>query len=132
MSGPLLDRIDLCVELQPVDIPAFTGKRIRREQRRDAGENRCGTKNAGKRYAGTDYRFNGDVSFRRCGKILCARNGRKKGDGTDVHTLALSARAYHRILKTARTIADLEGYGEITKDHLLEAACYRPSEEYWN
>lgn len=52
--------------------------------------------------------------------------------GQMYHTLSLSARAYHRILKTARTIADLEGYGEITKDHLLEAACYRPSEEYWN
>lgn len=56
----------------------------------------------------------------------------KKVMGQMYHTLALSARAYHRILKTARTIADLEGYGEITKDHLLEAACYRPSEEYWN
>ena len=56
----------------------------------------------------------------------------KKVMGQMYHTLALSARAYHRILKTARTIADLEGYEEITKDHLLEAACYRPSEEYWN
>ena len=47
-------------------------------------------------------------------------------------TLQLSARVYHRILKTARTIADLEDREEITGEHLLEAACYRPSETYWN
>lgn len=47
------------------------------------------------------------------------------------HALELSARAYHRILKTARTIADLEEQGNIAKEHLLEAACYRPSGEYW-
>ena len=46
-------------------------------------------------------------------------------------TLELSARAYHRILKTARTIADLEEQENIAKEHLLEAACYRPSGEYW-
>ena len=47
-------------------------------------------------------------------------------------TLQLSARVYHRILKTARTIADLEDRGRDHGEHLLEAACYRPSETYWN
>ena len=43
------------------------------------------------------------------------------------HSLQLSARAYHRILKVARTIADLEGTEKITTEHLLEASFYRPS-----
>ena len=41
------------------------------------------------------------------------------------YSLKLSARAYHRILKVARTIADLEGSYEIKKEHLTEAVCYR-------
>ena len=46
-------------------------------------------------------------------------------------SLQLSARAYHRILRVARTIADLEGAEEIGVPHLMEASFYRPSTEYW-
>ena len=45
--------------------------------------------------------------------------------------LQLSARAYHRILKVARTIADLAGDEHIGTEHLMEASFYRPSLEYW-
>ena len=47
------------------------------------------------------------------------------------HSLQLSARAYHRIIKVARTIADLTGEEQIREEHLMEAAVYRPSMEYW-
>ncbi len=40
--------------------------------------------------------------------------------------LALSARAYHRVIKIARTIADLEGSAEVKANHILEAIQYRP------
>jgi len=46
-------------------------------------------------------------------------------------SLQLSARAYHRILRVARTIADLDGAERIETGHLMEAAFYRPSLEYW-
>jgi magnesium chelatase family protein len=46
--------------------------------------------------------------------------------------LHLSARAYHRILKVARTIADLEGEERINAKHLTEAVCYRSMDKkYW-
>jgi hypothetical protein len=44
-------------------------------------------------------------------------------------SLGLSARAYHQILKVARTIADLEGAEEICEEHLLEAAFFRPTSD---
>ena len=47
------------------------------------------------------------------------------------HSLQLSARAYHRILRVARTIADLDGKKDIGTEHLMEASFYRPSMEYW-
>ena len=42
--------------------------------------------------------------------------------------LHLSARTYHKIIKVARTIADLEGSENITKEHLLEASCFRKTD----
>ena len=41
------------------------------------------------------------------------------------HSMNLSARAYHRIIKVARTIADLDGAAQISEMHLTEASCYR-------
>ena len=44
----------------------------------------------------------------------------------------LSARAYHKVIKVARTIADLEGSERIERRHLAEAACYRKTDgKYW-
>ena len=47
-------------------------------------------------------------------------------------TMNLSVRAYHKVLKVARTIADMEGKEQIEEIHLTEALCYRVSENpYW-
>ena len=131
VSGPLLDRIDLCVELQPVDIlhlqTKITGESS--EQMRERIER--ARKMQEKRYAGTEYRFNGDVSSADVDHYCSLGETEKNVMEQLYHTLELSARAYHRILKTARTIADLEEQENIAKEHLLEAACYRPSGEYW-
>jgi magnesium chelatase family protein len=43
-----------------------------------------------------------------------------------MESLKLSARGYHRVLRVARTIADLEGSGPVTTDHVAEALRYRP------
>jgi magnesium chelatase family protein len=50
--------------------------------------------------------------------------------GTAMNQLQLSARAYHRVLKLARTIADLAGCQAITPQHLAEALQYRPKVNY--
>ncbi len=132
VSGPILDRIDLCVELQPVDILHLQRSVLSTGSEEMKEKIRCAREIQTERFAGTGYRFNGDIPSADMEKY-CGLGAEETGVMERMYdTLKLSARAYHRILKTARTIADLEGSKNIIKDHLLEAACYRPSEKYWN
>lgn len=131
ISGPILDRIDLCVELHPVNIVAMrygirakSSETIRervllaRERQRE-------------RFEGTPYRFNGDIDGTHVEEYCVL--GREEQDFMEqLYTaLQLSVRAYHRILKVSRTIADLDGQQNIGIEQLTEAAFYRPSLEYW-
>lgn len=132
ISGPILDRIDLCVELHPVDILHLqkNGKqRSSEDMKKQILEAR---KRQAERFAGSDCRFNGDIRAAQVEEYCPLREEERKVAERLYSTLQLSARAYHRILKTARTIADLEEEEDICGEHLLEAACYRPSEMYWN
>lgn len=131
ISGPILDGIDLCVELQPVDIlhlqnavPSMSSEEMKCKIMR-AREIQAD------RFQGTDCRFNGNIQTVDMEKYCELGSEETKVMEQMYKSLQLSARAYHRILKTARTIADLEESEKICKEHLLEAACYRPSEKYW-
>lgn len=131
VSGPILDRIDLCTELHPVDIVSLKG-RADAESSADIRERVMRARERQReRFEGSGYRFNGDIEAA-CIDRYCAL-GKEEQDCMErlYHSLRLSARAYHRILKVARTIADLAGEEKIGTEHLLEAACYRPSLEYW-
>lgn len=131
ISGPLLDRIDLCVELQAVDVtglqnakPAESTKSIRDRVRRARDMQKV-------RFEGTPYRFNADIPAAAIERF-CPLSAEVKECLEDlVKKLQLSARSYHRIIRVARTIADLEGVEEIGVAHVLEASCYRPSMTYW-
>ncbi len=131
VSGPILDRIDLCVELAPVEYESLKSKTkgeasadIRRRVERARQIQKA-------RFEGTAYRFNGDIEVSRMERYC--RLGREQQLCMEqlYASLQLSARAYHRILRVARTIADLEGEEEIGVSHLMEASFYRPSMEYW-
>lgn len=130
VSGPILDRIDLCVELQPVDILKRNGSPT--ENSADIRENVAAARRMQeKRFRGTEYRFNGDIEAADIEKFCALGPEEQKVMEQIYHSLQLSARAYHRILKVARTIADLEESDRIKGEHLLEAACYRPAQDYW-
>lgn len=131
VSGPILDRIDLCAQLQPVEVASLRGgeksessadirKRVLRARERQR-----------ERFAGTALRFNADIETASM-ETYCRLGAEEQRTMEQLYqSLQLSARAYHRILKVARTIADLEGAAEIGTEHLLEAAFYRPSSEVW-
>lgn len=131
VSGPILDRIDLCVELQQVDYASLRG----REKGESSASIRRRVERARElqkqRFAGTKYRFNADIEASAiAGYCGLDKEGQRCMEQL-YHSLQLSARAYHRILRVARTIADLEGKEDIGTEHLMEASFYRPSAEYW-
>jgi len=131
VSGPILDRIDLCVELQSVDYLHLKGRQkgegseVIRQRVIEARQRQK------VRFEGTNYRFNADIEATSIEKYCCLGEEEERCMEQLFQSLQLSARAYHRILRVARTIADLEGTDRIRTDHLMEASFYRPSLEYW-
>lgn len=80
------------------------------------------------RFAGTGFAFNADMNAAAIERF-CALERNERRFMKDIYSaMGLSARGYHRILKTARTIADLDGSERITEDHLAEAVGYRTTE----
>lgn len=131
VSGPILDRIDLCVELHAVEYDSLRGER----RTEDSAAIRNRVEKARKlqklRFEGTEYRFNGDIEASAMERY-CVLETKEQNCMEQLYSaLQLSARAYHRILKVARTIADLDGEERILTKHLMEASFYRPSLEYW-
>ncbi len=131
VSGPILDRIDLCVELYAVDITKIhttkKGENSAAIRRRVMNARRIQQE----RFLGSAKQFNGEMDIAEIEKYCLLGRKQKEYMEQLYQSLQLSARGYHRILKVARTIADLEGTEQIRMEHLLEAACYRPTQEFW-
>ena len=77
------------------------------------------------RYAGSGYRFNADVKGAAIEEYFRVGKKQKQLLEDAFETLNLTARSYHKILKVARTIADLAESREILERHILQAICYR-------
>jgi magnesium chelatase family protein len=137
ISGPLLDRIDIHIEVPRVDYEKLSGDRVGESSecirsRVQAARNihRARFTNPDSRMpnngSSTDIVCNVDM---RVGEIRQFCKLQDEGQSlmrAAMTQLNLSARAYHRILKLARTIADLAGSEEIQSVHLAEALQYRP------
>lgn len=128
LSGPILDRMDLCLEAERVEIGQLqkqkTGlssanMRAMVQRARDFQE---------KRYAGTNIKFNSDLTMKDCERYCCLEEKERSYTEKLSEKLQLSARAYHHLLKVARTIADLEESENIHIPHLAEAMSYRNME----
>jgi magnesium chelatase family protein len=123
ISGPLLDRIDMHVEVPRLDVARMTGPDA--TPRETTAEVRTRVQAARAHQiarAGMPNHLLGPAEIRRdCGLDAAGRQMLERA----VERLALSARAFHRILKVARTIADLEAGDRIEPRHLGEAIGYR-------
>jgi len=125
LSGPLLDRIDLHVEVPAVSYEELRAARSGPSSAEIRERVQRAREIQSVRYRGTGCRTNAALS----GALLeeYCRLGREEHEflGAAVESLALSARAYTRILRVARTIADLEGAVSITLPHIAEALSCR-------
>ena len=122
ISGPLLDRIDMHVELAAVSYEQLEGSSPAAETSATAA---------------TRVTAAQQLQQRRCGKLNAQLDTKQIESYCELdqqsgqllsramEKLALSARAYHRILKLARTIADLDHAAQITSQHVAEAISYR-------
>ena len=126
VSGPILDRIDLWLEVPHVDYETLTSLRTpdgetekARTQVLQARE-RMST-----RYAERGITTNNHLSARDIEEIIFLSPEVKELLKTSSSRLNLSPRGYHRLIKVARTIADLAGAENIEVSHLLEALQYR-------
>lgn len=134
ISGPLLDRIDMHIEVESIpaerlssDIPEESSEEIRRrvEQAREIQRERY-RKDPAKIYS------NAQLSARNLNAACKASDAAQRLLLSSCERLKLSNRAYTRILKVARTIADLEAADEIQAEHISEAVQYRTLDrKYW-
>lgn len=125
ISGPLLDRIDIHVEVTPVPFSELSSERPS-ERSGDVRERVVRARRLQEqRFAGTPMHCNAQMGTQEVRRVC-----RIDGTGQAIlqkamERLALSARAYDRILKVSRTIADLAGSPDIRTEHLAEAIQYR-------
>ncbi|MDR1745353.1 MAG: ATP-binding protein, partial [Planctomycetota bacterium] len=125
ISGPLLDRIDLHVEVPPVHHEKLMEKRAGETSRQLRERVLAARRLQEKRYPGRAAPVNAAMTSRDM-ETHCRLDGESESVlRSAIAEYGLSARAYGRILKVARTIADLDAAMDIGMEHLLEAVQYR-------
>lgn len=125
ISGPLLDRIDLHIEVPAVpfqELAAPTEGTTSAQMREQVLAARAIQR---QRFGAGNARLNGRMSSRQLRKFCVLEKEGKSLLQTAMDSLGLSARAHDRILRMARTIADLEGVDQIQERHVSEAIGYR-------
>jgi magnesium chelatase family protein len=134
ISGPILDRVDICVEAPRVDIGDLaSNNRSANESSRAIRERVLRVREIQKeRFTGTSLKFNSEMSPRDIEKFCRLGNRESAYLESAFCSMELSARAYHKILRIARTIADIDGSEDIKQIHLMEAVSYRMIDmKYW-
>lgn len=127
IKGPIIDRVDICVGISRVqmkdlsDDPGGMTSEKMRQMVETAGAAQS------ERFKGLAINFNSQMSKTEA-DTFCTLDGRSRdllAKAYDKYNL--SARGYYKVLKVARTIADIEGFADIRQEHILEAIGYRNS-----
>ena len=130
LSGPLLDRIDIHLEVPRVEYDKLTSERQGELSERVRERVERARQIQRERFAGTPMSTNADMGPAEV-LVYCQLDDAGKAlMKAAMGQLQLSARAYHRTLKVARTIADLAGAERIETMYLAEAIQYRPRESH--
>lgn len=125
ISGPVLDRIDICVEAPPLSFQDIAGRPQGETSAQIRERVLLARQIQEARFRGTGLRFNADMGAAEVERYCTLGRDERRYMEQMFGVMHLSARGYHRILKVARTAADLEGSSRIREEHLAEAICYR-------
>lgn len=132
VSGPILDRIDIHVEVMPIefiDIDSGCDNESSEEIRKRVNAAR---KIQNKRYRGTGIKANAMLTPDLMGKYCAMSDGAKELVKSAFDQMGLSERSYEHVMRVARTIADLDASETIDKKHVAEALQYRNLDrKYW-
>jgi magnesium chelatase family protein len=126
ISGPLLDRIDIHVEVPRVPFEKLSDKRTSEPNAKVWERVEKARTIQRERFKDTRLQTNSDMGPAEIRQFCLLDEASTNLIKAAMRQMHLSARAYHRILKLARTIADLAGAAEIQTAHVTEAIQYRP------
>jgi len=126
ISGPLLDRIDIHIEVTPVPFEKLTETRPAESSIAIRKRVTAAREIQAKRFESfSSIHYNAQMSSKQIRQYCVPDDASLQLLKTAMERLNLSARAYDRILKVARTIADLEASENVTSSHIAEAIQYR-------
>ena len=129
LSGPIIDRIDMWLEVGKVNIESLSDKGPSGETSRTIRNRIEKSRNRQlKRFENYKINLNSDMGVRDLKNAIDLSSHVVKLLNKMAQTHELSARSYHRMIKLARTIADLDGSENINENHILEAFQYRPKQ----
>jgi len=126
ISGPFLDRVDIFVEVPHIDYEKLVDERLGEKSDRVQGRVRAARNIQQKRFEGTRLVCNAEMTPTEVREFCQVEESAQSLLKAAMKQLYLSARAFHRILKLGRTIADLENGDIIKAHHVAEAIQYRP------
>lgn len=132
ISQPFLDRIDICVEAPRIRYEELTGGKEQESSARIRDRVCTARAIQRKRYEGQRFLTNAMLGVGELEEFCCLGKPEKLLMHQAFVSLGLTARTYHKVLKVARTIADLDGSEKIKEQHLKEAIGYRTiDKKYW-
>jgi len=129
LSGPILDRIDLQIEVPRLKFEKITQEELAEKSELVRKRIEKARQTQLKRFAHADIFTNAEMNNQQLKKFCAIGEAEKELLRKAIHTLHFSPRTYFRLLKVARTIADLEGEKDIQVPHLAEAIQYKFREE---
>ena len=125
ISHPIMDRIDISIEVKPVE----KDKLIERKKGITTLEARNIISDAmarqRKRYEGTEYKFNSEIPQNKISEYMGLKTGTENMLISYMKEHNLSVRSYFKIIRLARTVADVNDHDDITEDDIYEAIFYK-------